>query len=69
MRVHDSKDEKSSLNVPGAKFDVLLKDKITRPIIDFVDENKELSLYALLANIANIAIGKEMEDAKWISCL
>ncbi|MAE42928.1 glutamate--cysteine ligase [Candidatus Woesearchaeota archaeon] len=64
MRMHDSKDEKASLNAPDAKFDVLLKDNITRPIIDFVDENKELSLYALLANIANIAIGKEMEEVQ-----
>jgi glutamate--cysteine ligase len=64
MRMHDEKDEKSSLNAPGAKFDVLLKDKITRPIIDFVDEHKELSLYTLLVNIANIAIGMEMEEIK-----
>tara|TARA_Y100000310_G_scaffold345404_1_gene464585 strand:+ start:12647 stop:13870 length:1224 start_codon:yes stop_codon:yes gene_type:complete len=64
MRIHDEKDEKASLNAPGAKFDVLLRDNITKPIVDFVDENKELSLYALLANIANIAIGKEIKEIK-----
>ena len=64
MRIHDEKDEKASLNAPGAKFDVLLRDNITKPIVDFVDENKELSLYALLANIANIAIGKEIGELK-----
>jgi len=64
MRMHDEKDEKSSLNAPGAKFDVLLRDNITKPIIDFVDENRELSLYTLLTNMGNIAIGKEMEEIK-----
>ena len=64
MRLHDSKDDKSSLNAPGAKFDVLLRDNITRPIIDFAGQNKELSLYTVLANIASVAIGKEMEEIK-----
>jgi len=64
MRIHDEKDAKSSLNAPGAKFDVLLRDNITKPIVDFIDEKKELSLYSVLANIANIAIGKEMEEVK-----
>ncbi|MBL7055443.1 glutamate--cysteine ligase [Candidatus Woesearchaeota archaeon] len=64
MRIHDSKDQEQSLNAPGAKFDVLLKDNITKPIIDFIGDNTQISLYSLLANMANIAIGKEMEDAK-----
>lgn len=64
MRIHDERDEKTSLNAPGAKFDVLLRDKITRPIVDFVDEKKELSLYVLLASIGNIAVGHEMGEIK-----
>jgi len=64
MRIHDEKDEKANLNAPGAKFDVLLCDNITKPIVHFVDEKVELSLYTFLVNIANIAIGKEMDDAK-----
>jgi len=62
MRIHDEKDEKANLNAPGAKFDVLLCDNITKPIVHFVDENKELSLYTVLANIASIAVGKEIEE-------
>lgn len=64
MRVHADKDDQASLNAPGAKFDVLLRDNITRPIVDFMDEKKELSLYSLLSNIANLAIGKEMEEVE-----
>ena len=64
MRIHDERDEKTSLNAPGAKFDVLLSDKITKPIVDFVDEKKELSLYVLLASIGNIAVGHEMKEAQ-----
>jgi len=64
MRIHDSKDNEQSLNAPGAKFDVLLKDNITKPIIDFIGDNSQISLYSLLANIANIAIGKEMKNLK-----
>jgi len=62
MRIHNEKDEKSSLNAPGAKFDVLLRDHITRPIVDFIDEKDALSLYSVLAHLGTIAISKEMEE-------
>ena len=64
MRTHEEKDDQESLNAPGAKFDVLLRDNVTKPIVDFLDEEKELSLYTVLANIATLAIGMEMKDAE-----
>ena len=64
MRIHDEKDEKTSLNAPGSKFDVLLREKLTKPILDFVDEKDELSIYSVLATIGSIAIGYEMKEAK-----
>ncbi len=64
MRVHDEKDELANLNAPGAKFDVLLADDLTRPIINYVKDEEHLSLYRILARLACIAIGKEMEEAR-----
>jgi len=64
MRIHNDKDSKTSLNAPGAKFDVLLESNLTKPIINQVEDNTHISLYTILANLANIAIGKEMEELK-----
>ncbi|OIO66214.1 glutamate--cysteine ligase, partial [Candidatus Woesearchaeota archaeon CG1_02_57_44] len=61
MRLHDEKDPMTSLNSPGAKFDILLKDNITAPIIDI--DQKELSIYRVLADLAMIAVGQETADA------
>jgi len=61
MRVHDEKDPLASLNAPGAKFDILLKDKITAPIIDI--NQQELSIYRVLADLAMVAVGQETADA------
>jgi len=62
MRIHDTKDAKGSLNAPGQKFDILLKDNITRPIVDFVHTDVELSIYEILADLATIAAGREMQE-------
>ncbi|MFH1409661.1 MAG: glutamate--cysteine ligase [Nanoarchaeota archaeon] len=62
MRVHPDKGETHSLNAPGMKFDILLEDNITKPILDTM--SKDLSLYEVLADIANIAIAYEYEPTK-----
>ena len=38
--------------------------QVTSGIIEFVGDNTQLSLYTILANIANIAIGQEMEGVR-----
>lgn len=64
MRIHDSKDDKSSLNSPGAKFDLLLHDNITCPLTDCLDCTDDISIYEILAKLACIAIGREMGELK-----
>ncbi|MDY6968646.1 MAG: glutamate--cysteine ligase [Spirochaetota bacterium] len=59
MRIHAEKNSKSSLNSPGMKFDILLEDNITKPIINSITSDDDLSLYGILADISNIAIGYE----------
>jgi glutamate--cysteine ligase len=55
MRVHPEKSD--NLNSPGMKFDLLLENKMTKPLLDVCP--KELSIYGILADIANLAIAKE----------
>ncbi|HLC96720.1 MAG TPA: glutamate--cysteine ligase [Candidatus Nanoarchaeia archaeon] len=61
MRIHDDRDGRSSLNAPGVKFDTILKPDITCPIMDCVKTDEDIGLYEVLARIAMLAIGKEME--------
>ncbi|MDY6934408.1 MAG: glutamate--cysteine ligase [Spirochaetota bacterium] len=66
MRIHSEKDNRTSLNAPGMKFDILLEGNITRPIIEQQFDDSDLSLYAILADIANIAIAYEHKQNKEI---
>lgn len=59
MRVHPEKDKEESLNRPGMRFDMLLENRITRPLIDHFSDDSELSIYGIMADIANIAIARE----------
>jgi len=51
MRTHDKKDERSSLNSPGARFEPL-------------QDHHYHSHYELLAHLATIAVGREIEEIK-----
>jgi glutamate--cysteine ligase len=59
MRVHSKQDDKSNLNVPGMQFSGLLENSITKPLLDHVTDQSDLSVYGILAAIGNIAIVQE----------
>lgn len=61
MRVHPNKNNQESLSSPGVKFDTLLMDKCCSPMGDCINHN-ELPMFELLAAIAGIAIGLEMDE-------
>ncbi|MDA1196640.1 MAG: glutamate--cysteine ligase [Nanoarchaeota archaeon] len=64
MRVHSGKDSSVSLNAPGQKFDMLLETPITKPLLEHITSESELSLYKVLGDIANLAIAYEYGDCK-----
>ncbi|MFQ5900202.1 MAG: glutamate--cysteine ligase [Thermodesulfobacteriota bacterium] len=62
MRSHYQKDERSSLSAPGVKFDTLLEAEVTLPIVDQKKNEGDIGLYEVIADIASIAIGREMAE-------
>ncbi len=64
MRVHKEKSARDNLNSPGMEFRSLYLDCLTRPLTDCIGDPCELSLYSIIADLATIAIGREIKDLR-----
>jgi len=62
MRLHSQKSVRENINSPGMRFDELMKDETTDYLEDCIKNDCLLSIYGILSEIANIAIGYEMKE-------
>lgn len=62
MRLHSQKGVRENINSPGMRFDELMKDETTDYLEDCIKNDCLLSIYGILSEIANIAIGYEMKE-------